>query len=134
MKTNALLCAHSRRPQHFPFACSPARQKLQPRGIPWTLITPPVRPGTRSSGTAVRSSVLHYSHIPSRAAPGHVAGTGAGGALFPLEISDKIPALPPPSLCSPSQDMGVGLRELHGGRGLGAPEAARGHWKPRPHG
>lgn len=70
---------------------------------------------TRSSDAAaspgfsqqlLRGLQLHYSSLPSFTALSHVAGVQAGGALFPLEISDKNPF--PPPFPPPRQDMGVG--------------------------
>lgn len=51
-------------------------------------------------------SSLSYARRPSSTALSHVAGIQAGGALFPLEISDKNPF--PPPFPPPGQDMGVG--------------------------
>lgn len=73
-------------------------------------------PAPRSSPS--KGSSRHYSCLSISTALSHVAGIQAGGALFPLEISDKNPF--PPPFPWPRQDVGVGP----GAGAGGAPRAA----------
>jgi len=85
---------------------------------PWALQPGPAQASCSSSS---EGSSLRCARRSSSPALSHVAGIQAGGALFPLEISDKNPF--PPPFPPARQDKGVGLlsRRAHRTGGCGEP-------------
>lgn len=84
-----------------------------------------LRPAQASRSRSSERSSLHYSRLSSLTTLSHVAGIQAGGALFPLEISDKKSLPSPFSFSRTGYGCGAAVTQGAQGRGLrGAPRAA----------